>query len=246
METMNAQRSKLPVLGIDADDTLWHTERVFDNYYNELASLLEPWLKDHDQDTRRKIANDRLIQTERKNLAVFGYGTKGFVLSLVETALELSNFELDGRQVATIIQWGREMIEHPVEPIDGVTETLAELSTTHRLIMITKGDLFDQETKIARSNLEHYFDGIEILKEKTPEAYRAVLHRLATSPESFTMVGNSAKSDVLPVLEIGASAIHIPYELTWELEVATLPKDHAKLATLSSFKDLPAHLGIRP
>lgn len=179
--------------------------------------------------------------TERRNLELFGYGIKGFTLSMLETAIEVSRGEVTTSALAELLRLGREMLAHPVELLPGVAEAVAALSETHRLVLITKGDLIHQEQKVARSGLADLFERIEIVSEKDPATYRAVLDRVGVAPEAFLMVGNSVKSDVLPVLELGGHAVHVPYEITWVHEVSD-GHDADAFPVLESLADLPGWL----
>lgn len=199
------------VIAFDADDTLWHNERMFQATEAQFAELLSAY---HPPQWVR----ERLFATETKNLDHFGYGIKGFVLSMIETALDLTESRIGGAEVRRIVDWGHEMLRHPVQLLDGVRETVETLSGSYRLMLLTKGDLFDQESKLARSGLGELFDAVEIVSTKTAAVYRTVLARHAIAPDRFVMVGNSLRSDVLPALEAGALAVHIPYEMTWAHE----------------------------
>lgn len=198
----------ITTIGLDADDTLWHSESHFAITEERFGALVSPWLSG-------KEAADRLLDTERQNLATFGYGVKGFTLSMIETAVSASGGTIPSGAIQNIIDWGKEMLSHPVELLDGVSDVIDALSADYRLALITKGDLFHQESKIAESGLAERFDHVEILSEKSPEHYRSVLGRLGVEPGEFLMVGNSVRSDVLPVVEIGGQAAHIPYGITW-------------------------------
>ena len=198
-------------IAFDADDTLWHNEPIFDLTQERVAELLADWVPAEE-------LGEKLSRMERRNLRLFGYGAKGYTLSLVETALEVSGGELPGRVVQQILDAGKAMIEHPVELLPGVEETIERLAAEHPLLLITKGDLFHQESKIARSGLADRFAEIEIVSEKDEATYRRLLERHAIAAERFVMVGNSVKSDILPVAAIGGHAIHVPYESTWELD----------------------------
>ncbi|MEO1083710.1 MAG: HAD family hydrolase [Acidobacteriota bacterium] len=223
-------------LAFDADDTLWHNEPIFNFTQDKVAALLADWASAED-------LGDRLNTIERRNLRLFGYGTKGFTLSLIETALEISGGELPGRVVQQILDHGKEMIEHPVELLPGVRETLEGLRGRHPLLLITKGDLFHQEWKIARSGLADFFDIIEIVSEKDPGSYRRLLELHDIAPERFTMVGNSVKSDILPVVAVGGNAIHIPYESSWELDrVDHRGAEEEGFFEVPSISDVPAML----
>lgn len=199
------------VIAFDADDTLWHNERIFQATEAQFAEMLSghhppEWVR------------ERLFATETRNLGHFGYGIKGFILSMIETALDLTESRIGGAEVRRIVDWGHEMIGHPVQLLDGVRETVETLSRRYRLMLVTKGDLFDQESKLARSGLGELFHAVEIVSAKNASTYRAIMVRHAIAPDRFVMVGNSLRSDVLPALEAGALAVHIPYEMTWAHE----------------------------
>ena len=198
-------------IAFDADDTLWHNEPLFNLTQDRVAALLADWVP-------AEALGEKLNEVERRNLRLFGYGTKGFTLSLVETALEISSNKVPGTVIREILDAGKSQMEHPIELLPGVEETLRSLAAEHPLLLITKGDLFDQESKIARSGIAEIFSGIEIVSEKDPPTYRRVLEARSIAPERFVMIGNSVKSDILPVLALGANAIHIPYESEWELD----------------------------
>ena len=198
-------------IAFDADDTLWHNEPLFNLTQAKVADMLGDWVSEEKLGT--------LINTiERRNLKLFGYGAKGFTLSLIETALEVSENRIPTSVVGEILDAGKAMMEHPVELLPGVEETLKAMSAEHPLMIVTKGDLFDQESKIARSGLADYFSAVEIVSEKDPETYRDLLRRHDIDAERFIMVGNSVKSDILPVVAVGGNAVHIPYESQWELD----------------------------
>lgn len=201
----------LPVLGLDADDTLWENEARFHEVEGRFRDLMEPWADGTTTDSA-------LLATERANIARHGYGVKGFVLSMIVTAVELSEGRVEGRWIGDIVSWGHEMLDHPVQLLDGVTDALDRLGTTHRLLVITKGDLNDQMGKVSRSGLADRFWRVEVVAEKDEASYAAVLDRHGVEPSAFVMVGNSVKSDVLPVLGIGGRAIHVPHTTTWALE----------------------------
>ena len=198
-------------IAFDADDTLWHNETIFNLTQERVAELLHGWA-----DPTRIGA--RLAEIERRNLRLFGYGAKGFTLALIETALEISGGRVSGPVIEQILDHGKAMIEHPIELLPGVEATLERLAAEHDLLLVTKGELFHQETKIARSGLAEHFTAIEIVSEKDPETYHRVLAAHDIAAERFVMVGNSVKSDILPVLAVGGCAIHVPYESTWELD----------------------------
>lgn len=203
----------IKLIAFDADDTLWHNETLFTLTQGKFKQLL---LKYHSEEWIDKT----LYETELKNLEYFGYGVKGFTLSMIETAIELSEGRIGGNEIRQIINYSKEMLASPIELLEGVEETIVNLSENYELMVITKGDLFDQESKIARSGIGEYFSHIEIVPRKTPEIYERILHKQKIQPEDFMMVGNSLKSDVFPVAAIGATGVHIPYETTWAHELA--------------------------
>jgi putative hydrolase of the HAD superfamily len=199
------------VLGFDGDDTLWHSETRFHVTQGEFRELLKRHVPDADVDRR-------LAETEMSNLSIYGYGVKSFTLSMLETAMELTDRKIPTSDLDVILGWGKRMLMEPTELLDDVEETLRLLSDRHDLLLITKGDLFDQESKLARSGLGDLFLGVEILSEKNTETYRGIFTRRAIKPEEFVMVGNSLRSDIVPVVELGGRAVHIPYEVTWAHE----------------------------
>jgi putative hydrolase of the HAD superfamily len=208
--------SRFEVIGFDADDTLWHNERLYLNAQVKFKELLSRY---HNPEW----IDERLYQAEMRNLPHFGYGIKGFALSMIETAIELTEGRITGREIQVIIDAVKEMLAAEVELIEDVPGTIAQLAETHTLMMITKGDLHDQETKIARSGLGPYFKHIEIVSDKSAKSYAALLKRHGVAPHRFLMVGNSLRSDILPVLEVGASAVYVPYKLTWAHEIVDPP-----------------------
>jgi putative hydrolase of the HAD superfamily len=229
---------EVDVLAFDADDTLWHSESLFAVTEERVADLLAPYV---DPDTLER----ELLAVERRNLAVYGYGVKGFTLSLVETALAVTGGRISTDEVATILSWGKELLSHPVDLLDGVEETLHDLAARHRLALITKGDLFHQESKIAESGLGELFEHVAVVAEKDEVTYARFARQLGVEPGRLLVVGNSLRSDVLPVLAIGGRAVHIPYHVTWAHEVAAAPPDGAGYLELGSIRELPGHLAGR-
>ena len=224
------------VVGFDGDDTLWHSETRFHVTQGEFRDLLKRHVPDADVDRR-------LAEMEMKNLGIYGYGVKSFTLSMLETAIELTEGRIPTRDLEVILGWGKRMLMEPTELLDGVEETLRLLGGRYDLLLITKGDLFDQEGKLARSGLGDLFLGVEILSEKNTDSYRGVFTRRAIKPEDFVMVGNSLRSDVVPVVSLGAHAVHIPYEVTWHHEHVPeeeLPNEGWQ--RVSSIRELPAIL----
>ncbi|MBC6717405.1 HAD family hydrolase [Aurantimonas sp. DM33-3] len=208
----------LTTIGFDADDTLWHNERFF----QLTEARFREMLSDHaDAD----LVSSRLLEAERRNLGHYGFGIKGFVLSMIETALDVTGDTAAPAIVRQILDAGREMLEHPVEALPEAQETLAALAGAYKLVLITKGDLFDQERKLAASGLGDYFDAVEIVSDKTAATYERLFARHGDGPARAMMVGNSLKSDVLPALAAGSFGVHIPHELTWALEHAERPRN---------------------
>ena len=201
----------IKVIAFDADDTLWVNEPFFREAEEEFASLMEGFMPRHS-------SIKELYLTEIGNLGLYGYGIKGFMLSMIQTALRISEHKIPVKAIDKILEIGYEMMQKPVELLPGVEEVLVELQDDYRLVMATKGDLVDQEKKLKKSGLDHYFHHIEIMSEKKVADFAKLVRHLDVNPEEFLMMGNSLKSDVLPVLELGGHAIHIPYHITWEHE----------------------------
>jgi putative hydrolase of the HAD superfamily len=221
------------LIGFDADDTLWHNETIFARVHERYRALLA---SHHDAAT----VDRTLLSTERRNLELYGYGVKGFTLSAIETAIELTSGKISATEIRQLIALGQEMLAHPVELLEGVAETLAGLARSHRLIVITKGDLRDQQRKLEKSGLRAHFHAVEIVSEKDEGTYAALLRRHGVAPERFLMVGNSVKSDILPVLALGGAGVHIPYHLQWEL-------DHAEAPPAAAGRFFPVkHIGSVP
>lgn len=205
----------IDIIGLDADDTLWHNEIHFRASEEKLASLVAPY-------ANRETLGKKLLEIEHRNLRLYGYGIKGFTLSMIEAAVDLSDRRISSQAIYDILDIGREMLVYPIEPLPGVLETLAALRGRYRVIVITKGDLLDQEAKIARSGLGDLIDDVQIVSEKTPEVYERIFGGPEKSARSV-MIGNSLKSDVMPAIRAGAWGIHVPYEVTWALEHADEP-----------------------
>lgn len=209
---MEINYKNIKVIGFDADDTLWVNETYFREAEEEAGLLLSHY------ETPNKI-DQELFKMEIKNLPTYGYGVKGFILSMIELALELSNGKVSNTVIAQMLKIGKDMINKPIELLDGVEEVLKSLSKDYRLIVATKGDLLDQERKLEKSGLLKYFHHIEVLSEKQEVNYSQLLKRLDIEPQDFLMIGNSLKSDILPLVNIGAQAIHVPFHTTWQHEV---------------------------
>ena len=211
---MEINYSNIKVIGFDADDTLWVNETYFRQAEEEVGQLLSHY------ETPNKI-DQELFRMEIENLPTYGYGVKGFILSMIELAVELSNGTVSNAIISKILVIGKEMINKPIELLDGVEEVLKILSKDYKLIVATKGDLLDQERKLEKSGLLKYFHHIEVLSEKHETNYIQLLKRLDIEPESFLMVGNSLKSDILPLVKIGSKAIHVPFHTTWQHETVS-------------------------
>lgn len=224
---------RFDVIAFDGDDTLWHNERLFVEAQGQFRDLLSAF---HSPDW----IDARLAEAEKRNLPHFGYGIKGFALSMIETAIDLTEERIASRDIRRILDIARRMLAADVQLLDHVGDTITRVAGTHRLMLITKGDLHDQERKVARSGIGHHFASVEIVSEKDPATYAGLLVRHGIRPDRFLMIGNSLRSDVLPVLEVGASAVHIPHELTWDHELADPPpRAHPRFHTL-------AHIGLLP
>ncbi|MCD2258698.1 HAD family hydrolase [Psychroserpens luteolus] len=232
---MNVEYQHIKVIGFDADDTLWVNETYFRDAELEFAKLMAPY------ETANKI-DQELFKKEMDNLSLYGYGVKGFVLSMVESAIELSNGSVSNDTIEKILAIGKDMLNKPVELLDGVEETLKNLSLDYRLILVTKGDLLDQERKLEKSNLSSYFHHIEVLSDKKEINYSKLLNHLDINPSEFLMVGNSLKSDILPLVNLKAKAVHVPFHTTWLHEQVndqdTKQKDYKTISSLSDLKTI--------
>jgi putative hydrolase of the HAD superfamily len=217
----------------DADDTLWHNERFFRMTEERFAALLADYVPSDELATR-------LLDAERRNLGRYGFGIKGFVLSMIETALDVTSDRVSAQVIRAIVEAGHEMLEHPIELLDGVADAIAALEATHPLILVTKGDLLDQERKLAQSGLGEVFDAVEIVSAKEPSTYADIFSRHGLTPEHALMIGNSVKSDVIPPIEAGGWAVWIPHGLTWEIEAAEPPSDNPRFFEIANMRDLPA------
>jgi putative hydrolase of the HAD superfamily len=225
----------IEVIGLDGDDTLWHSEQLFVDTQVAFRELLAPYV-DLDDDA----LDARLVEVERRNLPSFGYGVKAFTLSLVETAIEVTDGAIPSRHLQSVLDLGKVLLDHPVQLLDGVLEAIDALTDRYRVMLVTKGDLLHQESKVARSGLDELLWRVAIVSEKDEATYRRVLERDHIEPATFVMVGNSVRSDVLPVLAIGARAVHVPYHVTWALEHADHDPNVHEFPVLSSMAELPA------
>lgn len=223
----------LSTIGFDADDTLWHNERFFQLTQAHFAALLaEHAPSDH--------LAERLLAAERRNVGQYGFGVKGFTLSMIETAIEVSEGRVPAAVISEIIAAGREMLAHPIELLPQARAAVEALAGHYTLVLVTKGDLLDQERKLAQSGLGDLFDAVEIVSDKRAAVYRTVFTRHGSGPQHGLMVGNSLKSDVLPMIEAGGWGVHVPHEQTWALEHAEPPQNHPRFAELPDLGALPA------
>lgn len=225
--------SRCTTIAFDADDTLWHNENLFEENHRKYCELLSEF---HDA----KTVEQTLFKNEMLNLELYGYGVKSFMLSSIETAISMTDGAISAEELRRIIQFGKDMLRHPVELLPHVSETVRKLAESYRLILITKGDLRDQERKIAQSGLAHCFEHAEVVSEKNAETYDRLFRLHNIDPSQLLMVGNSIKSDILPIIDLGGYGAHIPYHLTWEHERATPPPSgESKFYELESIKQLP-------
>ncbi|MEQ8895872.1 MAG: HAD family hydrolase [Roseovarius sp.] len=223
----------LTTIGFDADDTLWQNERFFRLTQERFAALLSDHVEgDH--------LLERLLAAERRNLGQYGFGIKGFTLSMIETAIEVSDAQVPARVISELIAAGQEMLRHPIELLPHAREAVEEIAASHRVLLITKGDLLDQERKLAQSGLGELFDGVEIVSAKTRGVYADIFARHGNGAEGAMMVGNSLRSDVKPAIEAGGWGVHVPHELTWEIEHDEPPEEAARFRVLDDLGGLAA------
>ncbi|PYE88485.1 HAD family hydrolase [Phyllobacterium leguminum] len=215
----------LSTIGLDADDTLWQNEQFYRLTEARFASLLADYAE-------KEHLTERLLEAERRNLQLYGFGIKGFTLSMIETAIEVTEGRAPAHVIRQILDAGREMLNHPVETLPHVPETLERLAGSYRLVLITKGDLFDQERKLAQSGLSEFFDAVEIVSNKDIATYERIFARHGDGPDHAMMVGNSLKSDIIPAIAAGSWGIYIPHDLTWSFEHAVEPVDAPRFKRL--------------
>ncbi len=223
----------ITAIGFDADDTLWHSETVFEDYHRRFQTLLARY---HDA----KTVEQALYATEMRNLDLFGYGVKSFALSAIETAIDLTKGQIPAEELRALIQGARDMLDHPIELLDGAAEAFAALAAEYRLVVITKGDLRHQERKFQRSGLSRHVPHCDVVSEKDEPTYARVLARHGIAADQFLMVGNSLRSDILPILALGGHGVHIPYPLIWAHENVPAPTDNPRFHSLASLRELPA------
>ena len=221
----------IKVIAFDADDTLWDNENYFQEVENKFFELMEEYLPQH------SVARE-LLRIEIQNLPLYGYGIKAFMLSMIETAMAISNKTINVSVIEKIIAYGRELLDKPIQKLDGVDEVLDNLKGRYRLVVATKGDLLDQERKLKRSGIEHYFHHTEIMSEKGENDFLKLIKHLDIPPQNFLMIGNSLKSDILPVLKIGGHGIHIPYHVTWGHERIEYEVKHENFKQFQCIRDI--------
>ena len=229
--------TSIKVIAFDADDTLWINEPYFQETENKCCALLEDYLPHHS-------ISQELFKTEMKNLALYGYGVKGFMLSMIETILQVTNNKADPVMIQKTIEYGHELLNKPIELLEGVEDVLKALKGKYKLVVATKGDLLDQERKLKKSGLEHYFHHIEIMSDKQEADYQKLIRHLDCKPDEFLMLGNSIKSDVMPVLAIGGHAVHIPYHTTWAHEVVEHNIEHKNFSQIKNIADILPQLTV--
>ncbi|MBY0435871.1 MAG: HAD family hydrolase [Cyclobacteriaceae bacterium] len=223
------------IMAFDADDTLWHNEHYFLETEQRFCALLEDYLPHH-------TVSRELLQTEIKNIELYGYGIKAFMLSMIETAIRITDGNVRPSTLETIIGYGKELLNKPVVLMDGVEHVLQSLKGKYRLVLATKGDLLDQERKLIKSGLTSYFHHIEIMSEKKEGDFQKLIRHLDIQPSEFAMVGNSLKSDILPVLNLGGHGFHIPYHITWAADKIDTTVDHPQFKQLQSIGELVHHV----
>ena len=222
-------------IAFDADDTLWVNETFFREAEEQFFALLGDYAIPHN-------LQRELLRVEIANLPLYGFGIKGFMLSMLETARHVTEGRVSDHLLGEILRIGKEMLDAPVELLPGIREVLETLAPKYRLVLATKGDLLDQERKLAKSGLDGYFHHVEVMSDKRVANYAKLIRHLDIAPAAFTMVGNSLKSDILPVLELGGRAFHIPFHTTWAYETLSEPVQHERLTTLRAAGELLAYL----
>jgi putative hydrolase of the HAD superfamily len=227
----------LQLIGFDGDDTLWRSEDYYRRANEEFIGILGVYV-----DLEDGRVNDTMLETERRNLKLFGYGAKGMTLSMVETAITITDARISATDIHRLVEIGKRVLQHPVELLPGIRAAIEEVSRHHDVVLITKGDLFHQEKKVAQSGLADLFQRIEIVSEKDADTYLRVLSGFALRPEQFAMVGNSLRSDVEPVVRLGGWGVHVPYHVTWahELENGLQDSERSKIVTVDVPSAIPA------
>lgn len=227
---------KVEIIAFDADDTLWANQNYFDEIKDEFCGLMKDYLP-------AQQISDELYKTEMQNLDLYGYGIKSFVLSMTKTAIRISDNKVSTQVIEQIIDLGTDLLQKPVEVLDGVEEVLDTLNSKYKLVVATKGDLLDQQKKVRRSGLSRYFDHVEVMSDKKTQDYQRLLKNVRYTPNQFLMIGNSLKSDILPVIELGGQAAHVPYHLTWEHEIVDSDTlDKSRFISIARITDILPYL----
>jgi putative hydrolase of the HAD superfamily len=234
---MPTPQAAIEVVGFDADDTLWHSEVYYQAAQAQLEEVVGRYV-----DVRDARVRERLLETERVNVRLFGYGAKGMTLSMIEAAIAMTAARITGADIHRIVEIGKGVLQHPVELLPGVREAVEAVAARHRIVLITKGDLFHQERKVAESGLADLFQRIEIVSEKDERSYARLLGEFGVPARAFAMVGNSVKSDILPVLALGGYGVHVPYHVIWGLEVVDYSSSHPRMAVVEQASQIPVAL----
>jgi putative hydrolase of the HAD superfamily len=224
--------SKLDLIAFDADDTLWHNLIHFDEAQQKFGHLLSDY-------TTPAVATAQLIAHESHNISTYGFGVKGFTLSMIETAIEISGGNIEADRISKLIAMGRNMLDHDIELLPHAEDALKALHSNFRLLLITKGDLHHQESKVLASGLAHYFEAVEIVSDKTPETYHKICTRYGSAPERCVMAGNSIKSDVLPMIRAGGHGVYVPFEILWAHDHETVPQNVERFYEVKNLSEMP-------
>jgi len=230
-------QNTIMVIGFDADDTLWVNEPFYLEVEKEFCQIMKPYLNEAE-------TSKELFRTEMQNLEIYGYGAKGFILAMLETALRATEGKITSEEISKILDVGKTLLAMPIQLLDGVENVLQKLQGKYKLILVTKGDLLDQERKLQKSGLIGYFHHIEIMSDKHENNYRKLLSHLDIQPHEFLMVGNSIKSDILPVINFGAKAIHVPFEVTWQHEAHHEATGNEDFRTVSEISEILKFLSM--
>ena len=229
---MSSAPAGLSTIGFDADDTLWQNEQFYRLTEKRFTALLADYAEAGD-------LSNRLLEAERRNLKAYGFGIKGFTLSMIETAIEVTEGRVPATVIHQIVDAGRDLLSHPIEPLPHARAALEQLSGDYRLVLITKGDLFDQERKLAQSGLGDFFSAVEIVSDKSAATYERIFTRHGDGPERAMMVGNSLKSDIVPAIQAGSWGVYVPHSLTWALEHDEAPSTHRRYHHIEHLGELP-------
>lgn len=230
---MNTSKHGIAMVGFDADDTLWRSQDFFDDAQAQFERIISHYVDLDD-------VGKRLYQYESRNIAFYGYGVKGMALSMLEAAVDITDARIKAADIKRIVGIAKQLLRHPVEVLDDVREAVAAIAAKYPVVLITKGDLFHQEAKVQQSGLSDLFRRIEVVSEKDPATYKRLLNEFEISAPQFLMVGNSLRSDIQPVLELGGWGVHVPYHLTWMHEAsAQLTQGRERMREIQSIRELP-------